>query len=435
MHLALIGIGLVSALWRSIAQEKEDKMGERTAITGLGIVAPSGIGRRQFWANIKAGRSFVKEITRFDASKYPSHIAGQIDDLDKYSHVSERLLKKIDAFSHMALIASEMAIKDSSIDIKKEDPNRVGIFLGNAIGGWLYAETELRDLYIEGREGVSPYMASAWFPAAPQGQVSIYYGIKGFSKTVVADRASSLEAIGYARKTLNRNKLDMILAGGMEAPVTPYALLCCNTYGGISQANDDPRGAYRPFDKKRSGFVIAEGAGIVVMESPERAKKRGAEIQAYISGYGTSCDGKDRIEPDTDGKQLARAIEMALADAKVKADEIDYISLDGFALEVWDKTEVEAIKKVFGGAAKTIPVSCPKSMFGNLLGASGAVDLIITILAMEHNMIPPTINLDEPAFNTLDYVKGKSRLHDIKKALIISRGRGGINSVLVVERG
>ncbi len=232
----------------------------KIAITGLGVVAPSGIGRRQFWANIKSGRSSVKEITRFDASKYPSHIAGQIDDLEKYTHVSERLLKKIDAFSHMALVASELAIQDAGIDIKNEDLNLVGIFLGNAIGGWLYAETELRDLYIEGREGVSPYMASAWFPAAPQGQVSIYYGIKGFSKTVVSDRASSLMALGYARKVLSKNKLNMILSGGTEAPVTPYALLCCNTYGGLSEDNKHPQGAYRPFDKKRSGFVIGEGA-------------------------------------------------------------------------------------------------------------------------------------------------------------------------------
>src|SRR3989338_7369329 len=175
---------------------------EKIAITGIVVVTPSGIGKRQFWANLKSCRSFIKKITRFDASKYPAHIAGQIDDLEKYSHVSERLLKKIDAFSHMALISSELALQDAGIDLKKEDPNLVGIFLGNAIGGWLYAETELRDLYIEGREGVSPYMASAWFPAAPQGQVSIYYGIKGFSKTVVSDRASSLMALGYAGKTL-----------------------------------------------------------------------------------------------------------------------------------------------------------------------------------------------------------------------------------------
>ncbi|MDD5730105.1 MAG: beta-ketoacyl-[acyl-carrier-protein] synthase family protein [Candidatus Omnitrophica bacterium] len=406
----------------------------KIAVTGIGIVSPSGIGKRQFWANIKSGRPFIKEITRFDASKYPAHIAGQIDDLEKYTHLSERLLKKIDVFSHMALVAAEMALQDAGINIKNEDPNLIGIFLGNAIGGWLYAETELRDLYIEGREGVSPYMASAWFPAAPQGQVSIYYGIKGFSKTVVADRASSLMALGYARSTLSKGKLNFILSGGTEAPVTPYALLCCNTYGSLSRDNSHPESAYRPFDRKRSGFVIGEGAGIVVMEDAAHVKARGASIMAYISGYGTTCDGKDRIQPDSDGKQLARAISMALSDAETNPEEIDYISLDGLAVGIWDKTEIEAIKTVFGKRAKEVPASCPKSMFGNLLGASGAVDLISTILSMEHSLIPPTINLEEPADNGVNFIAGKAQPCEINKALVISRGRGGINSALVVEK-
>ncbi|MCU0666385.1 MAG: beta-ketoacyl-[acyl-carrier-protein] synthase family protein [Candidatus Omnitrophica bacterium] len=409
-------------------------MDRKIAITGLGIVAPSGIGRRQFWANIKSARSFVKKINRFDASRYPSHIAGQIDELDKYSNVSERLLKKMDAFSHMALIASELALEDAKIDIKKEDPNLVGIFLGNAIGGWLYAETELRDLYIEGRDGVSPYMASAWFPAAPQGQVSIYYGIKGFSKTVVSDRASSLDALGYARKTISKGKLNMILAGGMEAPVTPYALLCCNTYGGLSVENDNPETAYRPFDKKRSGFVIAEGAGIVVLEPQERACKRNAPVQAYICGYGSTCDAVDRINPDKEGKELARAINMALSDANFSPEDIDYISLDGLAVGVWDDSEIKALKEVFGKRMEKIPVSCPKSMFGNLLGASGAVDLIATILAMENNLIPPTINVESCAYEGINLICNKAVPAEIKKALIISRGRGGINSVLAIEK-
>jgi 3-oxoacyl-(acyl-carrier-protein) synthase len=408
---------------------------DKIAITGIGVVAPSGIGKRQFWANVKSGRSFIKEITRFDASKYPSRIAGQIDELEKYSHISERLLKKIDAFSHMALIAAESALQDAGIDIKNEDPNLVGIFLGNAIGGWLYAETELRDLYIEGREGVSPYMASAWFPAAPQGQVSIYYGIKGFSKTVVSDRASSLMALGYARKVLSKNKLNMILGGGMEAPVTPYALLCCNTYGALSKNNAEPKAAYRPFDKKRDGCVIGEGAGIVVMEGVQRAQARGVKPCAYILGYGTSCDGVDRINCAADGRELARAIKIALNDAKTNIDEINYISLDGLALDLWDNSEISAIKEVFGSSLKNIPVSCPKSMFGNLLGASGAVDMITAILAMEHSLVPVTLNLDNPSLSGIDYVTKEAREHKINKALIISRGRGGINSALVIEKG
>ncbi|MDD4900118.1 MAG: beta-ketoacyl synthase N-terminal-like domain-containing protein, partial [Candidatus Omnitrophica bacterium] len=266
-------------------------------------------------------------------------------------------------------------------------------------------------------------------------QVSIYYGIKGFSKTVVADRASSLQAIGYARKTLSKNKLNMILAGGMEAPVTPYALLCCNTYGGLSEDNAHPQAAYRPFDRKRNGFVIGEGAGIMVLEPQQRAKARGANIWAYVTGYGTTCDGKDRINPDASGKELVRAIEIALSDAKVNKEQIDYISLDGVALTDWDKSEISAIKSVFGKRAEKIPASCPKSAFGNLLGASGALDLIITVLSMEHNLVAPTLNLDDPDLDGLNYVRGQAMEHTINKALVISRGRGGINSVSVIEKG
>ncbi len=407
---------------------------DKIAVTGIGIVAPSGIGRRQFWANIKAGRSFVKKVTRFDPSKYQCQIAGQIDDLEKYSTFSERLLRKIDTVANMALIGSQMAMQEAQIDIKQEDLNLVGIFMGNAIGGWLYAETELRDLYIEGREGVSPYMASAWFPAAPQGQVSIYYGIKGFSKTVVSDRASSLDAIGYARKTLAKGKLNMILAGGTEAPVSPYGFLCCNTYGNLSTNNVDPHGAYRPFDKKRSGFVVGEGAGIMVLESVARAKSRGKVPLGYICGYGATCDGVSRLDPDPSGDQLCRAITIALQDAGISAGQIDYVSLDGLAVDKWDTSEVAGLKKALGKRLEQIPVSCPKSMFGNLLGASSAVDVITTLLAMEHNLVPPTINLDDPDPNGLNYVAQTAQEATIKKALIIARGRGGINSVLVVEK-
>lgn len=407
---------------------------DKIAITGFGIVAPSGIGRRQFWANIKAGRSFVKKVTRFDAAKYKCQIAGQIDDLEKYSTFSERLLKKIDTFSHMALIGSEMAMQEAEIDIKQEDLNLVGIFMGNAIGGWLYAETELRDLYIEGREGVSPYMASAWFPAAPQGQVSIYYGIKGFSKTVVSDRASSLDAIGYARKTLAKGKLNMILAGGTEAPVSPYGFLCCNTYGNLSTNNDDPQGAYRPFDRKRTGFVVGEGAGIMVLEPVARAQARGKTPLGFICGYGTTCDGVSRLDPDPSGDQLCRAINIALKDAGISANEIDYVSLDGLAVDIWDTSEVAGLKKALGKRLEKIPVSCPKSMFGNLLGASSAVDVIITLLAMEHKLVPPTINLEKPDPDGLNYVAGVAKEATIHKAMIIARGRGGINSVLIVEK-
>ncbi len=409
---------------------------EPIAITGLGVISPSGIEKRAFWANIRAGRSAVEKIERFDASLYPSRIAGHVKELEAYSNVSSRLLKKIDLFSHMALVASEMCLEDAKINLSQEDLKRVGIFMGNAIGGWLYAETELRDMYTDGREGVSPFMASAWFPAAPQGQISIHYGIKGFSKTIVADRASSLMAIGYAARTIIRGKADIILAGGMEAPVTPYALLCCNTSGVLSKRNDDPHKAYRPFDKNRDGLAIAEGAGVLTLEPQSRIKARKAHVYANIIGYGSTTDAVNRIEPAADAKQLARAIKLALDDAGLAPKDIDYICADGAGTVSGDITETKAIKQVFDSNAKKIPVSAPKSIFGNMLGACGALDVITTVLAMEHNVIPPTINYQTPDPECdLDYCPNKAQEKNIKNALIINRGRGGINCALVLQKG
>jgi len=408
---------------------------EKIAITGLGVISPSGLDKRAFWANIKAGRSAVEKIERFDASLYASRIAGQVKELEAYSNVSSRLLKKIDLFSHMAMVASEMCLEDAKINMADEDLKRVGIFMGNAIGGWLYAETELRDMYLEGREGVSPFMASAWFPAAPQGQISIHYGIKGFSKTIVADRASSLMAIGYAARTINRGKCDLILAGGMEAPVTPYALLCCNTSGVLTHNNDNPHSAYRPFDKNRDGLAIAEGAGVLTLEPQSRVAKRKAHVYAYIIGYASTTDAVNRIEPAADAKQLARAIKLALDDAGLAPKDIDYICADGAGTRIGDITETKAIKQVFNSYAKSIPVSAPKSIFGNMLGACGALDVITTVLAMEHDTVPPTINLQTPDPECdLDYVPNKARQKTIKNALVINRGRGGINCVLVLQK-
>jgi len=401
---------------------------KKVAVTGVGIVAPPGVGKEEFWQNIKEGKSFVSPITRFDASAYPSQVAGQVKDLDS-SHLSRRLLKKMDRFSVMALVAAEQTLKDAGIDLAKEDPYSVGVFLGNTLGGWLYAETELRDLYQEGRDGVSPYNASAWFAAAPQGHISIYYGIKGYSKTIVADRAGALMAIGYAVRVIRNKKAAIVLAGGTEAPVTPYALLCCSTEGSLSQ------GPYRPFDKERGGFVIGEGAAIVTLEDMESARSRGATVYGAITGFGASCDGTHRIMPDQDGRGLAKAIKTTLDSAGYQPGDIDYICADGAATELGDVSETRAIKEVFGSYALEVPVSAPKSMFGHLLGASGAIDLVGTLLAMQEGVILPTINYrtEDPECD-LDYVPNKSRPKEVNRALIISRGRGGINVVLAIER-
>jgi 3-oxoacyl-[acyl-carrier-protein] synthase II len=405
-------------------------------ITGMGVVAPPGIGIANFWDHVREGKSFVGPITRFDSSLYPSRIAGQINDLESYSNrFSARLLKKIDLFSHMALVTSELALKDARIELQNFNLHRTGIFMGNTLGGWLFAETELRDLYLEGREGVSPYMASAWFPAAPQGQISIFYGIKGYSKTVIADRAGSLMAMAYGARTLERGKLDLVLAGGTEAPVTPYALLCCNTYDLLSKKNHTPETAYAPFDKNRDGLVIAEGAGMVTLERLDDAQSRNAPVYARVSGFYTNCDGHDRVAFEPGGISLAFAIEEALKEAGFDKDSVDYICVDGAATASGDISETKAIKRVFGRKAKEIPASAPKSMFGTTLGAQGSVDVITTVLSMMYGTVCPTINYRHPDPECdLDYVPNKAQQKDIKRALVISRGRGGINAVMALER-
>jgi len=410
-------------------------MENKIAITGMGVVSPAGMKKNTFWANLKSGRSFVDEITRFDSSLYQSRVAGQVHDLDAYCSLSSRLTKRIDVFAQMALMASDEALKDSAFDLSQADKTRMGVFMGNAIGGWLFAETELRDLYIEGREGVSPYMASAWFPAAPQGQVTIYYGLKGYSKTVVSDRASSALALWYAAKTIRDGNNDYCLAGGMEAPITPYSLLCANTQDRLTKNNLNPRKAYRPYDLHRDGFALGEGSGIVLLEKEDAAKKRGANINAYLKGIGFSCDGYHRSEYALNPEALEYAIAECIKDSGWKKDEIDYVCLDAEGTVLGDILEAQAIKNVFGAHLKKMALSAPKSMYGNLLGAQTSLDLIATVMAMQNNLVPPTINFSDcdPRCE-IDCTPNKAREHKINKAIIVARGRGGINMVLGVEK-
>ncbi|UCD15631.1 MAG: beta-ketoacyl-[acyl-carrier-protein] synthase family protein [Candidatus Omnitrophota bacterium] len=410
-------------------------MQNRIAVTGVGVVSPAGLKKETFWANLKAGRSCVDHIKRFDASLYPSRIAGQVHQLDAYSHLSGRLTKKIDVFAHMALVASEEAIKDANLDLGSCDKDRIGAFMGNALGGWLFAETELRDLYLEGREGISPYMASAWFPAASQGQVTIYYGLRGYSKTVVSDRASSALAMWYGAKVLRDKKNDYCLAGGMEAPITPYALLSANTHGSLSKNNLTPKTAYKPYDLYRDGFVLGEGSGIVILEREKDALKRGVNIYGFIKGIGFSCDGSHRIKPALSSQALEVAIKDCIRDCRWREQDVDYICLDAEATELGDILEVKALKGVFGKKLGDISLSAPKSMFGNLLGAQTSLDLIATLLSMQNSLVLPTINFAErDSYCDIDCTPGQAVAREVNKALIIARGRGGVNVVVGVEK-
>ncbi|MCF7873947.1 MAG: beta-ketoacyl-[acyl-carrier-protein] synthase family protein [Candidatus Omnitrophica bacterium] len=410
-------------------------MKEKVAITGLGVVSPCGLKKETFWANLKKEESFIEEIKRFDSKNYPSHIAGQVSQLDYYTHLSKRLTKKIDIFSHMALVSSEEAIVDSKMNLDDIDKERVGVFMGNALGGWLFAETELRDMYIEGRDGISPYMASAWFPAAPQGQITIYYGFKGYSKTTVSDKASSALALWYGAKTIKEKKNDYVLAGGMEAPITPYALLSANCRGDLSKNNSRPQEAYKPYDLYRDGLVLAEGSGTVVLESQNQARKRKAPIYGYIEGIGFSSDGYHYARYRPTPENLEYAIKECLKDAGWQKEDVDYICLDAESTEMGDYLETQALKNVFGEKIKNIALSAPKSMYGNLLGAQTALDLITTLFSMQNCIVLPTINYSmQDPYCDLDYTPNKSVEKEIDKALIISRGRGGINIVLAIEK-
>jgi len=402
----------------------------RVVITGIGVVSPAGRGEVEFFDNLLEGRDFVKEIDHFDASLYPARHAGRVERLDD-EVFSKRLIKKLDRFSHLALVASDDAINSSRLDLKTCDMERIGIVLGNALGGWGFAEVELRDLYQQGLREVSPYQATAWFPAAPQGQVSIHCGIKGFAKTIISDTASSLLALGYAARAVKTGKADVILAGGVEAPLTPYALLCCNTSGEMSVS-----GRYRPFDRDRDGYVIAEGAAVLVVEEYEHAVARGAKVYAEVSGFSHTSDGVHPTDPDPEGRGIARAMQAALDAAGLKASEIDYLLPAGLGGIKSDKGEALAINSIFAASlGNGLSVGVPKSLYGNALGASGALDAATALIAMERGTAPTHTGCGTPD-EGCGWVNGSGMVveKDIRTALINSVGRGGVNTSIVLRK-
>jgi len=398
----------------------------RAVITGIGAITPAGLNISDTFDSVIEGRSNLREIDRFDASKYPSRHAGLIDGFTPGKKFNRRLLKKLDRFSHLSLQAADDALGDAGIDMQGEDPERVGIVIGNALGGWGFAEVELRDLWMGGVREVSAYQATAWFPAAPQGRISIFYGIRGFAKTIISDIASSHLAISYAMRAIKTGKADVIMAGGVEAPISPYALLCCNTSGELSTD-----GSYLPFDRSRDGYIIGEGAGILVIEERGRALKRGAKIYAELTGFGHTSDGVDAVKPDVSGESLAHAMRLAIQRSGV--DNIDYLMPAGMAGKEYDASESNAIASVFGG--DTPAAGVPKSLFGNIIGASGAVDVAIGCMAMNRGIAPAYTGCNDPdegcgwAASDSNYVE-----RNISNVMVNSIGRGGVNASLVLSR-
>ncbi|MGH2480384.1 MAG: beta-ketoacyl-[acyl-carrier-protein] synthase family protein, partial [Ktedonobacteraceae bacterium] len=379
-------------------------MNTRIVITGMGIISPYGIGPALLWDKLMAGESGLKPLTSFETSHIQCRTGGQLTDFRPDAYLSPRLARKIDRFSVFGVVAAQMALQDANLLVEGRKPvwnqqeqgdERVGITVGNNLGGWEFAERELRHLWKLGPREVSPYMATAWFPAAVQGNISIQFGIRGIGRTFVSDRAGGALALIHAANCLQRGKADIMLAGGTEAPFSPYAALCYETSGLMSkQASTGSPDVYRPFDRAHDGLVAAEGAAFFVLERAEDASKRDAPILAEIAGWASTNDGYDFVRPAPDGKRYANAMTQAMQRADVRAEQLDCLFAAGSAVPEEDVSETHAIHLALGEAAAHVPVSTPKSAFGNLFGASFPVDMAIALLAFRHQVIPATLHLD-----------------------------------------
>lgn len=407
----------------------------RVAITGLGVISAIGSGKDEFWQSLKAGRCGIKRVSKFDPSPYPTQFAAQLNGFDFSPYIDPKWSRRMDLTSQMAVSASKMAVKDAGLDLDKEDRERVGVVVGTAMAGHAFM-LEQHDVYKEkGPMRINPFTALTVFPDAPASFISIELGLYGPSFSLATACSSALDAVGYAFNAIRKKELDVILMGGAEATVFPQAFSAFCMLRAMSQRNDDPERASRPFDKDRDGFVLGEGAGMLVLEDFEHAKKRGAHVYAEILGFGMTCDAYHMTAPEPSGRQATRAIQIALKDAGVKPADINYINAHGTSTPLNDKTETFVIKQVFGQHASQVPVSATKSMIGHLIGAAGAVELIATALALEHQMIPPTINYEIPDPECdLDYVPNVARKTTIDFALKNSFGFGGKNSALVIKK-
>lgn len=428
-------------------------MAARIVITGIGVISPYGVGEEILWENLLAGSSAIRELTSFDCSHIQCRAGGQLLDFDATAYLPMRLVRKLDRFSIFGLIAAQQAMEDAGLTVNSlaspvpegapaviqqaEGRDRVGITVGNNLGGWEFAERELYHLWADGPRAVSPYMATAWFPAAVQGNVSIQLGIKGVGRTFLCDRASGAYAIMHAAHCLRVGHADKIFAGGSEAPFSPYAVLCYETSGLMSkQASEYPTTAYRPFDRDHDGLVAAEGAAFLMLERADDAEHRGARIYAEVAGWATTHDGYDPILSAPDGQRYADAMTLAMRRAGVTTDQIDGVFAAGSAVPAEDLSETRAIYLALGDQAERVPVSVPKSAFGNLFGAATPVDVVIALMAMQNRKMPAALHLHQKAPGCdLDYVGLQSRSVDHLDVIAVNaRGIGGANACLILRR-
>jgi 3-oxoacyl-[acyl-carrier-protein] synthase II len=410
-------------------------MKRRVVITGLGIVSPIGNGKDQFWKSLCSGKSGISRISSFDASAYTSRIAGEIRDFDSTAYMTSKDVKRSDRFTQFAIAAAHMSVEDAHIDLQDTDPYRIGCIIGSGIGGIHTIEREHQVLLNKGPSRVSPFFIPMLIVNMASGMVAIKLNAKGPNTCSVTACASSNHSIGEAFRIIQNGYAEVMFAGGSEAAISPMAVGGFCAAKALSTMNDDPEGASRPFDKKRNGFVMSEGAGIILLEEYEHAKKRGAEIYAEVAGYGMSCDAYHMTAPNPDGKGAAHCMQEALKDAHIGIDSVDYVNAHGTSTMLNDAMETKAIKLVFGQDVKNVSVSSTKSMTGHLLGAAGGVELAATALTMAKGIIAPTINYQYPDPDCdLDYVPNEPRKKQVNIAMSNSLGFGGHNATIVIRK-
>lgn len=410
-------------------------MARRVVVTGLGLVTPLGTGVEKTWSGLCAGKSGIGPITRFDTSDYSVKIAAEVKDFNVEDFIDAKTAKHLDLFVQYAIAAAEMALKDADFAVTEENAVRVGVITGCGLGGLPTIEKYHQVVLERGPKRITPFFIPMVIPNMGAGQISIVKKAKGPNLSVTTACAAGTHAVGEAFRMISNGSCDVAITGGSESVICPLAVAGFNAMKALSRRNDEPERASRPFDRDRDGFIISEGAGILLLEELEHARKRGAKIYAEMVGYGLSGDGFHMAAPPEDGDGAVRCMQMALADAGMKGEDIDYINAHGTSTPLNDVVETRAIKKVFGDHAAKLAVSSTKSMTGHMLGGAGGIEAVFTALSLHHQIIPPTANLENPDPECdLDYVPGSARKTKIRAAMSNSFGFGGTNAVIIMKR-
>ena len=407
----------------------------RVVITGIGAVTPIGVGKDAFWNALIEGKSGVGPITRFDVSEYTTKIAGEVSDFVVTDFIDKKEAKRMDRSTQYAVAASKLAIDDAKLDLEAEDRERIGVIIGTGIGGMEALYDQYKVLFAKGPSRISPFLVPMMIGNMASGMTSIQFGLQGPSSCVVTACATGTNSIGDAARAIKYGDADVMLAGGTEAPISPAALAGFGSMKALSTRNDEPKRASRPFDKDRDGFVMGEGAGVIVLESLEHALARGAHIYAELAGYAYNSDAYHITAPAPGGVMAAKAMRQALKDGGIEPNEVDYINAHGTSTGLNDKNETMAIKEVFGEHAYELAVSSIKSMTGHLLGAAGGVECIAAAMAIDQGIIPPTINYETPDEGLdLNYVPNVAEKREVRVALSNSLGFGGHNATLALKK-